>query len=138
MESRILFIVLTPPFLSLAAVVTKLCYPAAFSIWPSLPYLLFLALTGYSYTERDRVASSNHHSKTRGMLTRYPGPGCSNSHIPGFMSHPKISSAGPVFVVAVNDPFVTKAWGEKLDPEGKSGVSPLTPLHFLSSPRRSQ
>ena len=51
------------------------------------------------------------------------GPGCSNSHIPGFMNHDQIKKAGKVFVVAVNDPFVTKAWGEKLDPEGKSGVS---------------
>lgn len=52
-----------------------------------------------------------------------PGPGCSNSHIPGFMKHADIRKAGKVFVVAVNDPFVTKAWGEALDKDGKSGVS---------------
>ena len=34
------------------------------------------------------------------------GPSCSNSHVPGFMNHPKLKDAGKVFVVAVNDPFV--------------------------------
>lgn len=34
------------------------------------------------------------------------GPGCSNSHIPGFMKHAKIKDAGNVFVVTVNDAFV--------------------------------
>ncbi len=44
------------------------------------------------------------------------------------MSHSKIKNAGKVFVVAVNDPFVTKAWAEKLDPEGKSG------FRFIADP----
>lgn len=34
------------------------------------------------------------------------GPSCSNSHIPGFINHKKLKSAGDVFVIAVNDPFV--------------------------------
>jgi 2-Cys peroxiredoxin 5 len=34
------------------------------------------------------------------------GPGCSNSHIPGYINHPKLKDAGSVFVIAVNDPFV--------------------------------
>jgi hypothetical protein len=34
------------------------------------------------------------------------GPSCSNSHIPGFINHKKLKSAGDIFVVAVNDPFV--------------------------------
>lgn len=33
-------------------------------------------------------------------------PVCSNSHVPGFISHPKLKEAGQVFVVSVNDPFV--------------------------------
>lgn len=37
--------------------------------------------------------------------------------------HPGIKGAGKVFVVAVNDPFVMKAWGDALDSEGISGVS---------------
>jgi 2-Cys peroxiredoxin 5 len=40
------------------------------------------------------------------MLIVVAGPGCSNSHIPGYLKHPKIKNAGKVFVVAVNDPFV--------------------------------
>lgn len=34
------------------------------------------------------------------------GPSCSNTHVPGFINHPKLKNAGKVFVVAVNDPFV--------------------------------
>jgi 2-Cys peroxiredoxin 5 len=34
------------------------------------------------------------------------GPGCSNSHVPGYLKHPKLKDAGAVFIVAVNDPFV--------------------------------
>ncbi|KAJ5976188.1 hypothetical protein N7481_009895 [Penicillium waksmanii] len=57
-----------------------------------------------------------------------PGPACSASHIPGYINHPKLKEAGPVFVVAVNDPFVTKAWADSLDPQAKSGV------RFLGDP----
>jgi 2-Cys peroxiredoxin 5 len=56
------------------------------------------------------------------------GPSCSNSHIPGYINHKSLKSAGDVFVVAVNDPFVTKAWGESLDPSGSSGI------RFLGDP----
>jgi peroxiredoxin len=34
------------------------------------------------------------------------GPACSSTHVPGYISHPKLKEAGQVFVVAVNDPFV--------------------------------
>lgn len=34
------------------------------------------------------------------------GPTCSDSHIPGYISHPKLKSAGKVFVISVNDAFV--------------------------------
>ncbi|KAM3070019.1 hypothetical protein ACMFMG_003946 [Clarireedia jacksonii] len=55
-------------------------------------------------------------------------PSCSESHIPGYIKHPKLKEAGDVFVVAVNDPFVTKAWGATLDPSGSSGI------RFLGDP----
>ncbi|PQE14470.1 TSA family protein [Rutstroemia sp. NJR-2017a BBW] len=58
-------------------------------------------------------------------------PSCSESHIPGYINHPKLKDAGDVFVVAVNDPFVTKAWGATLDPSGKSGI------RFLGDPTAS-
>jgi len=58
-------------------------------------------------------------------------PSCSNSHIPGYINHPKLKEAGDVFVVAVNDPFVTKAWGSTLDPTGESGI------RFLGDPTAS-
>jgi len=55
-------------------------------------------------------------------------PGCSNSHIPGYINHPKLKEAGDVFVIAVNDPFVTGAWAESLDPQKSSGI------RFLGDP----
>ncbi|KAL8909211.1 MAG: hypothetical protein Q9207_000385 [Kuettlingeria erythrocarpa] len=39
-----------------------------------------------------------------------------------------LKSAGKVFVVSVNDPFVMKAWGATLDPSTKSGI------RFLGDP----
>ncbi|KAF3490551.1 AhpC/TSA family protein [Arthroderma uncinatum] len=61
----------------------------------------------------------------RGLIVGTPGaftPGCSLSHVPGFINHPRLKDAGKVFVVSVNDAFVTKAWSESLDPEKKSGI----------------
>ncbi|KIN04421.1 hypothetical protein OIDMADRAFT_25080 [Oidiodendron maius Zn] len=49
-------------------------------------------------------------------------PTCSDSHIPGYIKHPKIKDAGKVFVVSVNDPFVTNAWGKSLDADKSSGI----------------
>lgn len=55
-------------------------------------------------------------------------PACSSTHVPGYINHPKLKEAGKVFVIAVNDAFVTKAWGATLDPQGSSGV------RFLGDP----
>lgn len=40
------------------------------------------------------------------LTTEHQGPACSSSHVPGYISHPKLAAAGQVFVVSVNDPFV--------------------------------
>ncbi|PLB50221.1 AhpC/TSA family protein [Aspergillus steynii IBT 23096] len=67
----------------------------------------------------------------KGVIVGVPAafsPACSASHVPGFINHPKLKEAGKVFVVAVNDPFVTKAWATSLDPSGKSGI------RFLGDP----
>jgi len=56
-------------------------------------------------------------------------PSCSNSHVPGYINHKALKNAGNVFVVAVNDPFVTKAWGTSLDPSGSSGIRFLADPH---------
>ncbi|KAJ5505652.1 Redoxin [Penicillium expansum] len=55
-------------------------------------------------------------------------PACSSTHVPGFINHPKLKEAGQAFVISVNDPFVTKAWADSLDPSGKSGI------RFLGDP----
>ncbi|CZS97947.1 related to peroxiredoxin 5, mitochondrial precursor [Rhynchosporium agropyri] len=69
--------------------------------------------------------------KGKGLIIGVPAafsPSCSNTHIPGYIKHQKLKSAGDVFVVAVNDPFVTKAWADNLDPTGSSGI------RFLGDP----
>ncbi|KAI9749573.1 MAG: DNA replication regulator sld2 [Chaenotheca gracillima] len=55
-------------------------------------------------------------------------PSCSATHVPGYINNKNLKSAGKVFVVSVNDPFVMKAWGLTLDPKGDSGV------RFLGDP----
>jgi 2-Cys peroxiredoxin 5 len=67
----------------------------------------------------------------KGLIIGVPAafsPSCSATHVPGYIRHPNLQTAGQVFVVAVNDPFVMKAWGATLDPDGKSG------LRFLGDP----
>lgn len=60
-----------------------------------------------------------------GIIIGVPGafsPGCSQKHIPSYLTHPNLKDAGKVFVVSVNDPFVMSAWGESLDPSGTQGI----------------
>ncbi|MCJ1226182.1 Peroxiredoxin-5, mitochondrial [Toensbergia leucococca] len=67
----------------------------------------------------------------KGLIIGVPAafsPSCSNSHIPSYLNSPHLPTAGSVFVISVNDPFVMKAWAETLDPNGKSGV------RFLGDP----
>ncbi|KAI9787027.1 MAG: hypothetical protein M1835_002873 [Candelina submexicana] len=69
--------------------------------------------------------------KGKGLIIGVPAafsPSCSETHVPGYIKHKALKDAGDVFVVAVNDPFVTKAWGLTLDPDQKSGV------RFLGDP----
>jgi len=71
-------------------------------------------------------------SEGKGLIIGVPAafsPSCSNSHIPGYISHKKLSSAGRVFVVSVNDPFVMKAWATSLDPSGSSDI------RFIADPK---
>ncbi|KAH8757358.1 redoxin [Diaporthe sp. PMI_573] len=66
-----------------------------------------------------------------GIIIGVPGafsPGCSQKHIPSYLTHPNLKDAGKVFVVSVNDPFVMSAWGEALDPSATQG------LRFVADP----
>ncbi len=47
---------------------------------------------------------------------------CSIKHVPSFINHPKLKDVSPVFVVAVNDAFVMKAWADTMDPAKETGV----------------
>ena len=61
----------------------------------------------------------------KGVLFAVPGaftPGCSKTHLPGFVAKAdalKAAGADAVVCVCPNDPFVTAAWGEANGAGGK-------------------
>lgn len=70
--------------------------------------------------------------KGKGVIIGVPAafsPSCSAKHVPGYINAKSLPSAGNVFVVSVNDPFVMGAWAESLDPQKKSGI------RFLGDPQ---
>ncbi|KAI5955842.1 hypothetical protein KGF54_001344 [Candida jiufengensis] len=77
----------------------------------------------------NEVDLSKETAKGKSILVGVPGafsPGCSQKHIPGYIKNSdafKNKGYDQIFVLAVNDPFVTKAWGEELtDKNGKSSI----------------
>ncbi|KAH9827569.1 peroxiredoxin [Teratosphaeria destructans] len=80
----------------------------------------------------NKVSIAKEAAKGKGLIIGVPAafsPSCSETHVPGYINFRDLKNAGKVFVVAVNDPFVTKAWAATLDPEGKSGVRFLADPH---------
>lgn len=56
-----------------------------------------------------KVNLADEFKSTNGYIIGVPGAftgTCSSLHIPSYINHPKLKSAGNVFVVSVNDPFV--------------------------------
>lgn len=54
-------------------------------------------------------------------------PTCSHEHLPGFVTRAgdlKAKGIDAIACLAINDPWVMKAWGEALDPEGKVELLP--------------
>ncbi len=54
-------------------------------------------------------------------------PTCSNTHLPGYVQEADAirgKGVDDVACLSVNDPFVMKAWGAALDPDGKIGLLP--------------
>ncbi|KEF62867.1 peroxiredoxin (alkyl hydroperoxide reductase subunit C) [Exophiala aquamarina CBS 119918] len=79
----------------------------------------------------NKVNLANELASGKGVIIGVPAafsPGCSDSHIPGYLTSDKLKDAGKVFVVSVNDAFVMKAWGKSLDADKSSGI------RFLADP----
>ncbi|EXJ88897.1 peroxiredoxin 5, atypical 2-Cys peroxiredoxin [Capronia epimyces CBS 606.96] len=79
----------------------------------------------------NKVNLSKELGSGKGVIIGVPAafsPSCSDTHIPGYIASDKLKNAGKVFVVAVNDPFVTKAWAKSLDESKSSGI------RFLADP----
>lgn len=57
----------------------------------------------------NKINLANEFAGSDGVIVGVPAAfsgACSSSHVPSYMNHPKLKSAGRVFVVSVNDPFV--------------------------------
>jgi 2-Cys peroxiredoxin 5 len=57
----------------------------------------------------NKVNLANELASGKGVIIGVPAafsPGCSDSHIPGYLASDKLKDAGKVFVVSVNDAFV--------------------------------
>lgn len=89
----------------------------------------------YEGSPGNEVQLAEELAKKKALIVGVPGafsPACSASHVPGYVQQlGQLSSKGidEVFVVAVNDPFVTKAWGNSIVGDKAS------PVKFLSDPR---
>lgn len=63
----------------------------------------------YEDSPGNKVNLAQELSSGKGLIIGVPAaysPGCSDSHIPGYVGHAKLKDAGKVFVVSVNDAFV--------------------------------
>lgn len=76
-------------------------------------------------TPNDKVNVADLFKGKKGVLFAVPGaftPGCSKTHLPGFVDDcDKLKDKGieVVACISVNDPFVMSAWGENLGATGK-------------------
>lgn len=75
----------------------------------------------------------------KGVIFAVPGaftPGCSKTHLPGFVNDVDALKSKGVEVVAcvsVNDPFVMAAWGENMKAEGKIRMLADTGCEFTKA-----
>ncbi|CAK4034424.1 peroxiredoxin pmp20 [Lecanosticta acicola] len=79
-----------------------------------------------------KVSLAKELASGKGVIVGVPAafsPGCTAHHVPGYINSKHLANSGKVFIVAVNDPFVMKAWGEHLDPGSKSGIRYLADVN---------
>eukprot|EP00794_Sanderia_malayensis_P017365 gene17365-19102_t len=79
----------------------------------------------YESTPADKVNVADLFKDKKGILFAVPGaftPGCSNTHLPGYVNDfEKIKAKGVTIIacISVNDPFVMSAWGDQHETFGK-------------------
>ena len=66
----------------------------------------FSTLDALSYVHTHHLTPEPESYQLDIILIALTGPACSDTHIPGYIAHSKLKSAGKVFVVSVNDAFV--------------------------------
>lgn len=57
----------------------------------------------------NKVNLSKELAQGKGLIIGVPAafsPGCSDSHIPGYLADPRTKESGKAFVISVNDAFV--------------------------------
>lgn len=82
-------------------------------------------ITVFEETPGGKVELGSLFAGKKGVLFGVPGaftPGCSATHVPGYLSNLealKAKGIAEVACIAVNDPFVMKAWGDAQGATGK-------------------
>ncbi|XP_035695808.1 peroxiredoxin-5, mitochondrial-like [Branchiostoma floridae] len=93
----------------------------------------------YENTPGNKVNVSELFAGKKGVIFAVPGaftPGCSKTHLPGFVSRAGDLQAKGVQVIAcvsVNDPFVMEAWGRDQKAEGKVRMLADTGAEFTKA-----
>ncbi|KAK5045485.1 hypothetical protein LTR84_009103 [Exophiala bonariae] len=85
----------------------------------------------FENSPRTKVNLAQELASGKGVIVGVPAafsPSCSDKHVPGYLASGRLKDAGKIFIVSVNDAFVTKAWGKALDEHQSSGV------RFLADP----
>lgn len=97
------------------------------------------SVTVYENTPKDGVDIAELFAGKKGILFAVPGaftPGCSKTHLPGYVDDFEKYKAKGVDVIAcvsVNDPFVMAAWGESAKAEGKVRMLADTRAEFTKA-----
>nr|AAM18076.1 peroxiredoxin V protein [Branchiostoma belcheri tsingtauense] len=116
------------------AIYTATAYNMPIKVGDKLP-----GIDLYENTPGNKVNVSELFAGKKGVLFAVPGaftPGCSKTHLPGYVGKAGDLKAKGVQVIAcvsVNDPFVMEAWGKDQKAEGKVRMLADTGAEFTKA-----